>query len=124
MSKAKAPGSEITLTVDGVPTEFVRKSDIQLMEVKQIAGSAFKVGEKYLIRTVTFTTVGLLVGISEDGFLIFTKASWIADTGRFNECLAKGTFNEVEPYPGEVGVSRGSIVDFSVWGHELPSKAK
>ena len=42
----------------------------------------FEVGEKYLIRTVTFTLTGQVKSKTSQ-FLVLEQADWIADTGRF-----------------------------------------
>jgi hypothetical protein len=75
------------------------------------------------VRTVTHHYTGTLTHLS-DGFLVLSNAAWIADDGRFNECLKNGTCNEVEPYPRETCVSIGSIVDVCQWDHELPRVVK
>lgn len=85
--------------------------------------TAFEVGKAYLIRTVTFYYTGRLKRITSKE-LVLEDAAWIADTGRFYDCLKNGTFNEVEPYLGHVIVSRDSIVDATEWTHELPRKQK
>jgi hypothetical protein len=56
-------------------------------------------GQNYFIRCVTNYFVGELVDIS-DSEIILAKASWVADTGRFYDAMAKGSLNEVEPYVG------------------------
>jgi len=81
----------------------------------------FEVGEKYFIRTVTNYTVGRLKEI-KGGFLVFEKASWIADTGRFADFLANGKPKEVEPIKGFCRVAIASIVDAFDWNHDLPSE--
>lgn len=85
--------------------------------------TTFEIGNKYLIRAVTNYFVGKLVEVT-DQFIILENASWVADTGRFSECLKNGTFQEVEPYQDKVGVAIGSIVDFTKWGHDLPTEAQ
>ena len=73
--------------------------------------SPFVVGKNYLIRTVTMIQTGKLISQS-DKFLILTNAAWIADSGRFNECLIdQSKFIEVEPFKNEVIVAIGAIVD-------------
>jgi hypothetical protein len=68
-------------------------------------------GQAYLIRTVTMIDTGVLVSIDQHE-IILQDAAWIADTGRFNECLKTGKFSEVEPFPdGLVAVGRGAVVD-------------
>ena len=84
----------------------------------------WKKGTNYLIRTVTMIDIGQLVEVT-DQELVLEKASWIADTGRFNEALKNGTLNEVEPFPdGLVIVGRGSIIDACEWNHALPRTVK
>ena len=85
--------------------------------------SPFAVGKKYLIRTVTHIQTGECVSII-GSFVELKNAAWIADTGRFHDCLSKGTFNEVEPYPGGVTVNSSSIIDFVEFAHELPVNQK
>jgi len=80
------------------------------------------VGKKLLIRTVTYFSIGQVVQV-EDGFIKLATASWVADTGRFNEAIKNGKLNEVEPV-GEMYVSLGSVVDMFPWNHELPTEVK
>lgn len=81
------------------------------------------IGKNVFVRAVTHYYTGRLAAI-EDGFLHLEDAAWVADTGRFSAALAKGTLNEVEPYPGDCYVSRGAVVDVSPWAHELPRSVK
>lgn len=82
----------------------------------------FKIGEKYLIRTVTYFALGKLDEITGD-FLVLSESSWVADTGRFTQALANGDLNEVE-ITGACFVNMASIVDAFPWKHELPKKQK
>lgn len=86
----------------------------------------YKIGEIYLVRTVTMIQCGRLSWVGEQE-IVLTSASWIADTGRFHKALiSKDELAEVEPFPeGEVIVGRGAIVDAVIpeWT-ELPKKAK
>ena len=82
------------------------------------------VGKAYLIRTVTMIQTGRLVAVY-DKELVLEEAAWVADTGRFNDALSKGTLNEIEPFPdGPVIVGRGTICDAAIWSHPLPRKQK
>lgn len=83
----------------------------------------YKIGANYLIRTVTMIQTGRLVAITNQE-LVLEDAAWIADTGRFNECLKTGEFNEVEPFPGRIIVGRGSVIDATEFEHKLPRSAK
>ena len=78
-------------------------------------------GQAVFIRTVTHHYTGRLVAADET-FLSLEDAAWIADDGRFADCLANGTPSEVEPYPGACLVAVGAVLDVSPWGHDLPRK--
>jgi hypothetical protein len=92
------------------------------MELAEIPGP-WKIGEAYLIRTVTYFLVGRLtwVGTTE---LVLLDAAWVADTGRFATALATGRFSEVEPFSGPVIVGRSAIIDATAWPHVLPLAQK
>lgn len=85
--------------------------------------TAFEIGKAYLIRTVTHYYTGRLVKITAQE-LVLEDAAWIADTGRFNECLKTGQLMEVEPFEDSVIVSRGAVVDATAWKHALPRSVK
>ncbi|MCP4975732.1 MAG: hypothetical protein GY931_06180 [Maribacter sp.] len=82
-----------------------------------------EINKSYFFRTVTYASVGKVASVDGD-FITLTTASWIADTGRFYNCLTSGNFLEVEPYPDGVTINSQSIVDFSLWPHPLPTKQK
>lgn len=87
----------------------------------------YKIGDAYLIRTVTMTLAGRLKCVC-DKELVIEQAAWIADTGRFSDALRDmSVLNEIEPFPdGEVIVGRGSIIDAVIpeWGGKLPKVKK
>jgi hypothetical protein len=75
------------------------------------ASRAWRIGEVYLIRTVTMIDTGRLVAVT-DQELVLKDAAWIADTGRFADAIKSAEFNEVEPFPdGEVIIGRGAVID-------------
>lgn len=75
------------------------------------------VGRQVLVRTVTMIQVGTLTEVHEHE-IVLTDAAWVADTGRWADCLVSGTLVEVEPWPaGEVIVGRGALVDACLWAH-------
>lgn len=84
---------------------------------------SFEVGKCYFIRTVTVYHTGRLKAVT-DSDLVLEDAAWVADTGRFSDALRSGKFDEVEPFPGDLIISRGVIVDAIVWPHELPKEQK
>ena len=83
----------------------------------------FQEGKKYFIRCVTHHCVGELIE-QDKKFLVLKNASWIADTGRFHNCLKDGIFDEIEPYVENVIVAKGAIVDATLWKHNLPKEQK
>ena len=84
---------------------------------------SLKVGRFYFIRTVTHYFTGRLKAITETDLLL-GDAAWVACTKRFADTLRTGELEEVEPYPDEVIVSRGAVVDISHWAHALPREQK
>ena len=89
--------------------------------------SPFEVGKSYFLRTVTYHLTGKLIEIKGD-FLVFDDASWIADTGRFNQAMSKGIDKhdnaEIEPWESKVFVNKNSIVDGCEYSYKLPSSQK
>ena len=83
----------------------------------------YQIGKNYLIRTVTMIQTGKLVAVTNQE-LVLEDAAWIADTGRFSECLAKCTFNEIEPFPNKIIIGRGSVIDATEFTHSLPRTVK
>lgn len=75
------------------------------------------------IRTVTLYYTGVVRRV-EHGFVVLGEAAWIPDAGRWSTFLSEGTPNEVEPFPDEVAVALGSIVDVAPWSAALPRKIK
>jgi len=99
----------------------------QIRELQNIIGGKtdsqanhpYKVGQSYLIRTVTMIQVGRLEAVYEQE-LVLSSASWVADTGRFHNALKTGKLAEVEPFPDVAIIGRGSIVDAAEWSFVLP----
>jgi hypothetical protein len=84
----------------------------------------FEIGKNYLIRTITMIDIGRVTKIVGN-FIVLDDASWIADTGRFNECLKNPTtFVEIEPFTYPLILNTNSIVDATLWPYELPINPK
>jgi hypothetical protein len=85
----------------------------------------YEVGKKYFIRTVTMILCGECTGDYLD-VIVLKNASWVADTGRYQQALQSGNFSEVELYPSEseVIVGKGGLIDAFSPEFELPSKQK
>lgn len=73
----------------------------------------YEIGKNYHIRTVTMAIAGKLKAVYQNE-LVFEKASWVADTGRYNEYL-KDTekVQENEPFVNDVIVGRGALIDMT-----------
>ena len=86
--------------------------------------SPFEIGKSYLLRTITMVDIGRVSKICGK-FIIMEDASWIADTGRFYECLQKSDiFAEVEPFKHPLIVNTEAIVDATLWPYKLPTEPK
>ena len=83
----------------------------------------FSVGDKVFIRTVTHHLTGKIKKVVGT-FLVLSDAAWIADDGRFMNCIEDGVLNEVEPVTCDVRVNTDSIVDAYEWRHALPRTQK
>lgn len=83
----------------------------------------FKVGEKYLIRTVTYFLTGKVKAITGN-FLELEDAAWIADTGRFTQAINDGELDEVEPVDVPAFVNMAAITDAFLWRHDVPREQK
>lgn len=90
-----------------------------------LKSNPWKIGEKYLIRTVTQTYTGLLTAV-HDTELELDKACWIADSGRFHLAL-QGKWDasaEHEPFPAPIIIGRGAIIDACPLSCALPEAVK
>ena len=98
---------------------------INALGINATPEKVFVIGESVLIRTVTMFWIGTVVK-ETDRFVYLSPAAWVADTGRFADCLAKGELSEVEPVTtGHVErIAIGAIVDVSVWSHAVPTAQK
>ena len=70
----------------------------------------YKVGSFYHVRTVTYATAGQLKAVY-DKEMVFERASWVADTGRFNEYIKDRNNVKENEFVGEIIVNRDAIVD-------------
>ena len=87
----------------------------ELTEASRDIDDHWVIGNWYLIRTVTMIQTGKLKSVGSKE-LVLTDACWIADTGRFHDCLKNPeTIKEAEPFIDDVIVGRGAIVDATKW---------
>jgi len=85
------------------------------------------IGMNYFIRTVTYSICGKLDYVG-DKELRLTNASWVADQGTMTDSLRDGLEaqeqSEIELFSSDVIVGRGSIIDATIYQHDLPTKQK
>lgn len=118
------PDDTININIDNLTLGQVKQLKCLLGgSEKGCASSPFIVGKAYFIRTVTMAWTGKVVSIDQQ-FLVLEKAAWIADTGRYNEFVAKGSAQEVEPVSVNVIIGVGSIVDAVEFVPVLPRDVK
>lgn len=105
-------------------SQLEQLQDVVERVIKVGRNTPFQLNKNYLIRTATMIDIGRIKEIVGD-FLVLDSASWIADTGRFHECLlGPGKFNEVEPFKEDVYISLASIIDATPWPYVLPRTTK
>lgn len=90
---------------------------------KTVDCGPWEVGKNYFLRTVTYHFTGKLVAVHHHE-LVFDDAAWIADDGRFADAMKTGSFSEVEPYPGQIIVGRGTVIDAMQITFPLPRSQK
>lgn len=91
-------------------------------EMKTSCEHPFKTGDSYFIRTVTYHFVGTIKEIVGK-WIVLKDASWVADSGRFNEALEKGTLSEVE-YMDKAIINMDTITDATPWKNKIPKESK
>ena len=105
--------------------------DLTIKEARELAAlfggsgcnqddSHWKVGDAYYVRTVTHHIVGKLEKVTPQE-LVFSSAAWVADSGRWSECMNTGDVSECEPWPDGIEpiVGRGALIDAGRWPHAL-----
>ena len=94
-------------------------SEGEKIDIKQLDDL---IGKKFFFRTVTYHTVGMVTG-RIGNLLVLEDAAWIADSGRFMDCIKNGEVNEVEPV-GDCLLNLSTVVDAFPWNHELIKEQK
>ena len=102
---------------------LINLDDLTLKQLREIAALTssnaatspqahpYKIGQAYLIRTVTYHISGI-VRAAYPTELLLSDAAWVADNGRYSTAVQSGSFAEVEAVPdGDFIVGRGAIVD-------------
>jgi len=105
-------------------TELIAQIINACMSNESGKSHSYEVGQCYLIRA-TYHHIGKLVAVT-DTDLLLEGGGWLADSGRFGECLASGTVSEIEVMPSGMRrmVSRADVIDAFPWNHPLPTETK
>lgn len=101
-------------TYEKIKDQLLEEEKIDLKELDDL------IGKKFFFRTVTYHLTGRVVNRIQN-LLILEDAAWIADSGRFSDCLKSGKLNEVEPV-GNAILNLSTITDAFPWMHELPKE--
>lgn len=98
-----------TMKINNV--EYVRADSVPEIKLPEGDFSPWEIGESYFIKTATDYYLGILVLVT-DQELVFSKVSWVAHTGRYNQFLSGSEPQENEPYPdGSLAiVGRGALI--------------
>jgi len=112
----------MTIKIDDLTLGQIK--EIQQLTTGATAGQSgnshpYKIGENYIIRTVTMIQIGKLEAVYNQE-LVLSDACWVACTGQFNEALRTGKLESVQPFIDNINVGRGSIVESTAWRHKLP----
>ena len=94
-------------------------SDSDFKEINQLEDM---VGEKFFFRTVTYHLTGRVKKVIGN-ILELSDAAWIADSGRFMQCIQNGEIKEVEPV-GKAFLNITTVTDFFPWKFKLPTEQK
>ena len=112
-----------TLTISDETFELIKD---QLKDEEKVNVDEMKdfIGKKVFIRTVTYHLIGKVEKFVGD-LMILSKASWVADSGRFNEAIRNGFGSNAEiEYVGDWFVNLKAITDGGFWKHDLPTKTQ
>jgi len=107
-----------------ISDETYEKIKSQLLEDEKVEVNSYEdlIGKSFFFRTVTYHMTGKVKRII-GRILELEKAAWIADSGRFMNCIKEGKLNEVEPV-GQAFLNLESVTDFFPWKHQLPTEQK
>ncbi len=103
-------------TYEKIKNQLLKEENVDISSLQEMIGKAF------FFRTVTYHMTGRVKRIIGN-ILVLTDAAWIADSGRFMDCIKSGKLNEVEPV-GNAYLNLSTCVDFFDWKHDLPKTTK
>lgn len=98
------------------------KDQLKEEEKTDVSSLEDLVGKKWFFRTVTYHMVGNVTKLIGK-IAVLEDASWVADSGRFMNCIKEGQIKEVEPV-GIAFINLDTVTDFFPWKHNLPKEQK
>lgn len=78
----------------------------------------YNIGDNVFIRTVTMYYVGKINNLLGQ-WIVLSNAVWVSDTGVFHNFLKDGTCIEYEGFIDDMSVHINSIIDITIWKHNL-----
>jgi hypothetical protein len=84
---------------------------------------SLKVGQSYLLRSSTYSYIGRVKSVSFTD-VVLEEAAVVHYPLHHHDMLRTGELTFVDPYPGEVIVATGAIIDAVAWPHPLPREPK
>lgn len=96
--------------------DFLHETGVGVMQ-------SLKVGECYLIRTRDSAYTGRVRSVSFTD-VVLGEAAWLPHLPGLHEAVRNGELSHVEPFPDEVILSTGVIIDATRWLHPLPRDLK
>jgi hypothetical protein len=110
-NKTKTEGEKKMLTIDGI--EYFQKEEV-VKDINVMKGDKshtfLEVGKIYAFRTVTMIYTGRLKAVSDQEYLV-SECAWIPETERWMEFVTSCAHKEAEPYPKDVTINRGALLD-------------
>ena len=85
--------------------------------------SPVSIGDKVLIRTVTYHMLGRVADI-RGSWVLLEESSWVASSGQWGKAIANGVLSEVEVGGTGAWVNLDTAVDIHPWNHDLPTETK
>ena len=111
-----------TVTISEETYQKLKEQLLADSDFKEINALEDMVGEKFFFRTLTYHLTGKVKKVI-GSILELEDAAWIADYGRFMQCIKDGVLNEVEPV-GKAFLNISAVTDFFPWRHKLPQDQK
>ena len=104
-------------TYEKIKDQLLTEEKCDVSKLEDLFGKAF------FFRTVTYHLIGKVESNPFGKFLKLVNTIWVADSGRFMQCIKNGTISEYEEV-GAAFVNLDSVTDFFPWVHKIPRGQK